>query len=238
MKADGGQEMLDMQRSFPPRVAGLYESTDQRLNPRGPALGQGAGMHHGLASYWRFLVAGLVKHHQTGALLPSQRFLIHQMIAPIPANYRGHILELGAGTGALTQRLAARCPKARLLACEINPVLARDIETRLAMAGVGRKVHVISQPAQQMLAAIAQKELEQPDFILSGIPLGNLGKEDALALIQSIHLALAPGGIYIQFQHSLLDRKKIKATFAKMRTLPVLLNLPPAVVYYAQKSVH
>jgi phospholipid N-methyltransferase len=56
-----------------------------------------------------------------------------------------------------------------------------------------------------------------------------------LELVGAISRALAPGGMYIQFQYSLIDRKKIKANFSRLTTVPVLLNFPPAVVYYAQK---
>jgi phospholipid N-methyltransferase len=62
----------------------------------------------------RFLWAGLARHGQTGDLWPSQRFLIAKMIAPVPKDYCGRIIELGAGTGALTLRLAERCRHARL----------------------------------------------------------------------------------------------------------------------------
>ena len=68
---------------------------------------------------------------------------------------------------------------------------------------------------------------EKPDFIISGIPLGNLGGAKAFALIDTIHQALRKGGLYIQFQHSLLDRKKIKTRFPNLRTVPVFLNFPP-----------
>src|ERR1035441_8537856 len=75
------------------------------------------------ATYLHFFWAGLVKHRQTGGIVPSQRFLIAKMIAPVPAAYGGQVIELGAGNGALTLRLAARCPNTRILACEINPTL-------------------------------------------------------------------------------------------------------------------
>jgi tRNA1(Val) A37 N6-methylase TrmN6 len=67
--------------------------------------------------------------------MPSQRFLIAKMIAPVPETYRGQVIELGAGPGALTLQLAARCPEARILACEINPGLARDHRGNLTEAG-------------------------------------------------------------------------------------------------------
>jgi phospholipid N-methyltransferase len=63
------------------------------------------------AAYLHFFWAGLVKHGQTGGIVPSQRILIAKMIAPVPENYRGQVIELGAGGDALTWRLAERCPE-------------------------------------------------------------------------------------------------------------------------------
>jgi phospholipid N-methyltransferase len=157
------------------------------------------------------------------------------MIEPIPEDYDGEIVELGAGTGALTLRLAETRPATRILACEINPVLARDLEARLQAAGLRRRVRVISDPAQQLLSGLSARQAKAPDFIVSGIPLGNLVNARASALVAAIHRALAPGGTYIQFQYSLLDRKKIKNKFARLRIGFVLLNIPPAFVYFAEK---
>src|SRR3989454_6558619 len=108
-------------------------------------------MPKSLTSYLNFFWAGVVKQGQTGAIVPSQRFLIAKMIAPVPETYRGQIVELGAGNGALTLRLAAKCPAARILACEINPTLARDNRYNLVMAGLKDRVEVISDSAEHLL---------------------------------------------------------------------------------------
>jgi phospholipid N-methyltransferase len=191
-------------------------------------------MSNPLTTYLNFFWAGLLKHGQTGGIMPSQRFLIARMIAPVPKAYRGQIIELGAGTGALTLRLAARCPKARILACEINPTLARDNRNHLTAAGLNGRVEVRADSAEHLLRETGQEGKERPDFVISGIPLGNLGGDKSRALLETIRRSLGVGGMYIQFQHSLLDRKRIKATFPKMHTALVLLNFPPAVVYFAQ----
>ncbi|MBI2925911.1 MAG: methyltransferase domain-containing protein [Verrucomicrobia bacterium] len=188
-----------------------------------------------LAAYRNFFWAGLRKRGQTGGLVPSQRFLIAKMIGPVPASYRGQIVELGAGSGAITLRLAARCPRARILACEINPTLARDGQDLLTRAGHNGRVEVVTASAEHLLSEMRCGGREKPDFVLSGIPLGNLSGEKTRALLDAISQTLAEGGMYIQFQHSLLDRKKIKARFPNTRTVPVFLNFPPAVVYYAQR---
>jgi phospholipid N-methyltransferase len=192
-------------------------------------------MHNAVANYLHFMCAALVKIRQTGAIVPSQRFLIEKMIAPVPETYSGRIIELGAGNGALTLRLAARCPEARILACEINPALARVSRHNLDMAGINGRAQVIPDSAEHLLSEMDRRGMDKADFVLSGIPLGNLPGEQALALINAISRALGPGGMYVQFQYSLMDRKRIRTRFQNLRTVPVLLNIPPAVVYYAQQ---
>ena len=153
-----------------------------------------------LAAYWNFLVAAVSHREQTGSVVPSQRFLVAKMLAPIPENYSGQIIELGPGTGVLTSRLANRCPKARIVACEINPALARECRYHLATTGIGRRVKVVCDSAEHLLGEIAAKGVERPEFIISGIPLGNLDRARVIDLVQRVHTCLPPGGMYIQFQ--------------------------------------
>lgn len=101
-----------------------------------PLLPESLAWYKDLVRYLRFIGAVLTRPGQMGTVMPSQRFLVARMIAPIPESYQGQILELGAGSGALTMKLAARCPRARILACEINPALARDTRSHLADAGL------------------------------------------------------------------------------------------------------
>jgi phosphatidylethanolamine/phosphatidyl-N-methylethanolamine N-methyltransferase len=192
-------------------------------------------MSNAVAGYLHFMCNALVKFRQTGAIVPSQRFLISKMIEPVPETYSGRILELGAGNGALTLRLADRCPEARIIACEINPVLARKTRHNLDRVGINGRVEVVSDSAEHLLSEMRRRQTEKVDYVISGIPLGNLPSERTQALIDAISRGIRPGGLYIQFQYSLLDRKRIRSRFKLLRTVPVLLNIPPAVVYYAQR---
>ena len=72
-----------------------------------------------------------------------QRFLVKKMAAPVPRGYDGQIVELGPGSGPLTLRLAARCPKARILACEVNPTLARICHENLVAAKLDKRVEIV-----------------------------------------------------------------------------------------------
>jgi phospholipid N-methyltransferase len=189
----------------------------------------------GLPDWLHFFWAGVASQQQTGAVVPSQRFLVAKMVAPVPPAYQGRIIELGAGTGVLTRYLAQRCPDARILACEINPALMRVCQRNLAQAGLSGKVELVADSAQRVLAEIRRSQGELPGYIISGIPLGNLDGKQTLKLIASVRRTLPVGGMYIQFQYSLLDRKRIRACFSSLRLGTALLNFPPAVVYYARR---
>jgi phospholipid N-methyltransferase len=157
------------------------------------------------------------------------------MIGPIPQDYRGQVIELGPGTGVLTARLAKRCPNARILACEINRDLARNCRRHLTSTGVGRRVKVVCDSAENLLSEMVRTGVEAPDFVLSGIPLANIPRGKVAELVTAIHRCLKKGGMYIQFQYSLIDRKTIRSIFPRVRTVPAFLNFPPAFVYFAQK---
>ena len=157
------------------------------------------------------------------------------MIEPVPPGYTGQIVELGTGTAPLTLRLAQKCPKARLMCCEINPVLAQDARENLARAGINGNVKVHTKSAQELLREIRERTDEKPGFVISGLPLGNRGRNSVLELLHASNEVLAPGGMFIQAQHFLVDRKNVKSAFRTVRTVPVLRNVPPVFVYYATK---
>jgi malonyl-CoA O-methyltransferase len=55
-----------------------------------------------------------------------------QLMAELPAIEPGRILEIGCGTGLLTERLAARYPDRPLEAMDLSPAMVREAARRLA----------------------------------------------------------------------------------------------------------
>lgn len=157
------------------------------------------------------------------------------MIAPVPPGYRGRVLELGTGTGVLTVPLAQRCPQARILACEINPELAEVTRQNLVRAGINGQVQLRAHAAQHLLADVLTQPEDRPGYVISGLPIGNLPRQAVLDLLHTIRRVLPNKGFFVQAQHFLVDRKHVRAVFGNLRILPVLRNLPPLFVYYAQK---
>jgi phospholipid N-methyltransferase len=158
------------------------------------------------------------------------------MIAPVAPDFAGTVLELGAGIGSLTVRLAARCPHAKILACEINPILAQDARSNLARAGTNGQVQIVATSAQQLIAHLGSRPGPRPTYVISGLPLGNLGRKTVIALIDAIRELLPAQGMFIQAQHFLVDRKRIQAAFPNLRTAWIMLNVLPVFIYFAEKT--
>jgi len=186
-----------------------------------------------LAGYLHFFWAGVAKHLQTGSFFPSQKVLVQAMIAPVPPGYSGLVLEFGSGTGSLTVQLAARCPKAKIVSCELNPVLADDTRRNLDRAGVNGQVQVRNRPAQEILAEFKKLPEPWPGYIISALPLGNLRKHVVQELLHNSSHLLGDKGVFVQAQNFLFDLKHVRGAFKTVRTVHILRNIPPVFVYYA-----
>lgn len=103
------------------------------------------------------------------------------------------VLEVGAGTGAITRALAARLgPEDRLDAVELNARFADMLKTALAddsvLAAVADRVRVIA-------GSITEIDLDRRyDAIISGLPFMNFDPVEVQAILDRYLEALVPGG--------------------------------------------
>src|ERR1700734_2494755 len=85
----------------------------------------------GLADSARFLKSLVAAPRLTGAVAPSGRALARAMAAAIGSPSHGLIVELGPGTGPVTQSLIeTRVPPERLVLVEDDPGFCRMLERR------------------------------------------------------------------------------------------------------------
>lgn len=157
----------------------------------------------------------------TGSITPSSAALCRTMCNSVNWQSTSHIAELGAGDGVLTRHLLREMPpEARLDAWEISPSLA----TQLASLNDPRLT--VHQGSAEHLAGSYQA-------IFSGLPLLSLPAPLRRSLLDAVAKALAPGGVFIQFQYTTLVQNELERNFRWQRQR-VLKNLPPAWVYRCQ----
>jgi phosphatidylethanolamine/phosphatidyl-N-methylethanolamine N-methyltransferase len=165
---------------------------------------------------------------QTGSIIESSPFLIRKMLHKIDFTSDIHVVELGAGNGCVTKSLLRKLnQKSRLTSFEINPALFKKV----LRINDGR-LTCINDDVANLLQYL---QLESIDYIVSALPLANIHRQSKDHILDSCYKALKPNGRYTQFQYSTADLGLIKKKFPKFNFSFTLLNIPPALVYYATK---
>jgi phospholipid N-methyltransferase len=173
----------------------------------------------------RFLRSFLTSPRQVGAVLPTSRRTVRDTLSMAPVERARCVVEIGAGTGVYTREILARIgPEARLLAFEIDPNLARALETEIA----DPRLSVVNDSAAEVASHLGA---EKADILVSAVPFTSLPKGLGREILEASRAALAPGGAMLVLQYSPLVESQLRRTFGSVRRRLSPLNLPPAFLY-------
>ena len=183
--------------------------------------------HHATPDWW--LMLRKFVEHGTGiaSFAPSSRFLSRALIRGIDYDRAECIVELGAGTGPVTEELVKRVkPHTRLVVLERDP----DFCTRLRAKFP--KAEIVEGDAAHIDQLLADRGISQVDHMISGLPLPSFPADLRDAVIGSSARVLGEHGTFRQLTVMPLVYKKLyKSYFADVRFRFVPINLPPAGVY-------
>ena len=168
-----------------------------------------------------------------GAVAPSSRRLAEAMASWVPCESPGLVVELGAGTGAVTKALLAHgVPAEQLVAVENTPAMAALLRKRFP------QIRVIEGDARS-LSQLLRPHLpngQSVATVVSSLPLRHFSPEDATALARQIRQLLPPLGRWIQFTYHIGNGKPPRGVAFKVRHSDVVwLNVPPARVMVYEK---
>lgn len=181
-----------------------------------------------------FLREWLAHPLRTGAVAPSSPQLAAAMAEWLPADPEEYVLELGPGTGAVTQALLQHgLREDRLVAIEQNATLADLLRHRFPRA------RIITGDAWQLdiLLSRSRHPVAAVGAVISSLPLLNFPAAQAEALAVKIQAALHPQGHWVQYSYH-LGKKQPRGTqrFRLRATKIVWFNLPPARVSVFAKA--
>lgn len=171
----------------------------------------------------RAFFSELAQHpRQMGTVWPSSRTLARAMIRRLPPDNGLPILELGPGTGVVTQELIdAGLPPHRLVAIEKSPRLADVLCQRFPGA------RIVAGDALELEALLPGQRFAA---VLSSLPLKVFSTVEVARLAERIRTVLHPKGSWIQYTYQVFNGHAPTAAFQRVASDLVLLNLPPALV--------
>jgi phosphatidylethanolamine/phosphatidyl-N-methylethanolamine N-methyltransferase len=178
-----------------------------------------------------FLKGLIARPKNVGAIAPSSPALAQAIARQIDPSVPGPVLELGPGTGVVTEALIDRgiAPE-RITTIEYDPDFARMVAARFP------KVHVVQGDAFDLKRTLGDGSGENFAAIVSGLPLLNHPVARRRALIEGALAKLKPGAPYVQFSYGFEPPIAAPAGSNVKRAALVLLNLPPARVWVYRRN--
>jgi phosphatidylethanolamine/phosphatidyl-N-methylethanolamine N-methyltransferase len=180
----------------------------------------------------RFLRSWIEKPLHMGAVMPSGRVLARTMAQYVDINSKGPVVELGPGTGAITNALIEHgIDQKRLVLVEYNPGFCVLLRDRYPQAKVVQgDAYALRDSLWDVLSAPASA-------VVSGLPLVTKPMLTRLKLIRDAFVALAPGAPFVQFTYSVAPPiPKSLPGVSTEASERIWMNLPPARVWVYRKG--
>ena len=180
----------------------------------------------------RFLRSWIEKPLHMGAVMPSGRLLARTMAQYVDRDAEGPVVELGPGTGAITNALIEHgVDQKRLVLVEYNPGFCALLRERYPQA------RVVQGDAYALRDALWDVLKAPASAVVSGLPLVTKPMLTRLRLIRDAFVALAPGAPFVQFTYSVVPPiPKSLPGVSTEASERIWMNLPPARVWVYRKG--
>jgi phosphatidylethanolamine/phosphatidyl-N-methylethanolamine N-methyltransferase len=180
----------------------------------------------------RFIRTWLEKPLSLGAVTPSSKALARTIAAYVDPNAPGAVVELGPGTGAITDALVAQgIDPRRLVLVEFDPTFCRLLRRRYPAATI---VQGDAYGLKSLLPGLLQKPAAA---VVSGLPLFTKPMRTRLRLLFEAFALMSAGAPFVQFTYNTvppiptrLDRVSAESSER------VWMNIPPARVWVYRRA--
>jgi phosphatidylethanolamine/phosphatidyl-N-methylethanolamine N-methyltransferase len=179
----------------------------------------------------RFLKSLVARPRAIGAIAPSSPALARKIAQQIDPDVPGTVMELGPGTGVVTDALVARgIGIERLIAVEFDPDLAQLMRERFPA------LRVVEGDAFDLDRTLPHETGEPLAAVVSGLPLLNFPPAKRRALILSALARMAGGGPFVQFSYGFTAPVPADRDISVEQAAFVLVNLPPARIWVYRRA--
>jgi phosphatidylethanolamine/phosphatidyl-N-methylethanolamine N-methyltransferase len=180
----------------------------------------------------RFLRSWIERPLSIGAVSPSGKALARTMARYVDPDADGPVVELGPGTGPITEALVeSGVAPSRLVLVEFNTGFCHMLRQRYPEA-------TVVQGDAYSLRRLLQSLLAQPaSAVVSGLPLMTKPVKMRVRLIRDAFQLLLPGAPFVQFTYAVTSPvpTRLKGLRAEASER-IWRNLPPARVWVYRKA--
>jgi phospholipid N-methyltransferase len=183
---------------------------------------------------WGVFFEGFLEHPvMVGSIIPSSRYTIRKMLAPVNWDECRLFVEYGPGVGTFCRPVLNRLRRdGTLIVIDTNPLY---IDYLKATISDGRFVPVLGSAAEVEEIVKAHGH-DHADYVLSGLPFSTLPDGVGPEIAAATHRVLRPGGAFLVYQFSAKARDFMARHFRRIDQGFELLNVLPVRLFWGWKD--
>lgn len=177
---------------------------------------------------------GFVKHPvMVGSIIPSSRFTITKMLAPVDWDNCRLFVEYGPGVGTFCRPVLERLRgDGALIVIDTNP----DFIAYLQKTIRDSRFTAVLGSAEDVEEIVRAHGHEHADYVLSGLPFSTLPDGVGPAILAATHRVLRPGGAFLVYQFSAKAKDYMARHFARIDRGFEFWNVLPVQLFWGWKD--
>jgi phospholipid N-methyltransferase len=183
---------------------------------------------------WGVFFKGFVKHPvMVGSIIPSSRWTVEKMLAPVDWGNTKLFVEYGPGVGTFCQPVLDRLrPDATLLVIDLN----EDFIAYLRKTFRDSRFIAVHGSAADVNEIIGQFGFKHADYVLSGLPFSTLPNNLGPVIAEETARAIRPGGAFLVYQFRARARDFMAPHFRKIDSGYEFWNILPCHLFWGWKD--
>ncbi len=187
-----------------------------------------------LFGQWGVFFRGFLEHPKmVGSIIPSSRYTIERMLAPVRWDECKLFVEYGPGVGTFCQPVLDRLRRdGTLIVIDTNPLFIDYLRKTITDS----RFHAVLGSAAEVEQIVVAHGFEQADYVLSGLPFSTLPEGVAPAIAEATHRVLRPGGAFMVYQFTARARDYMTPHFRRIDSGFEWLNVLPCKLFWGWKT--
>ena len=183
---------------------------------------------------WGVFFRGFVEHpRMVGSIIPSSRFTIAKMLAPVKWDDCEVFVEYGPGVGTFCQPVLDRLRRdGALIVIDTNPLYIDYLKKHFRDS----RFHAVLGSAEDVEAIVKAHGYDHADYVLSGLPFSTLPDGVGPAIAAATHRVIRPGGAFLVYQFSAKARDFMARHFRRIDSGFELWNVLPCQLFWGWKD--
>lgn len=184
-----------------------------------------------LSDFGLFFSKFVAKGRQISSAVPSSPAMVAKILDRVDFSRPGTIVELGAGTGPVTEQLMEVLrPHHRFVAVENDPDFCEVLRRRFP------NLTLLQTDATKVAEPLENMGIHKVEYVLSGLPTPALPRKSLIKMLRWLEKALSPTGIFVQITVvPFVYQRFYRRLFESVDFRIVWLNIPPGGVYYCSR---